>query len=100
MPNARKEAASFAAIRGNNAQLLRGDIRKIHHTSDTGPVQWDGQPVTAHYEMKSASAKGTAIATLIASLVGTGAWLLGWSRMIWLGHPMIATFIITVVMYI
>jgi hypothetical protein len=40
------------------------------------------------------------MATLIASLVGTGAWLLGWSRAIWPGHPMIATFIVTVVMYI
>ena len=50
--------------------------------------------------MKSASAKGTIVATLIATAVGTGAWLLGWSKVIWRGHPMIATFILTVVTYV
>jgi len=40
------------------------------------------------------------MATLIATALGTGAWLLGWSQVIWPGHPMIATFILTVVTYV
>jgi len=50
--------------------------------------------------MNSASAKGTVVATLIATAIGTGAWLLGWSGVIWPSHPMIATFILTVFTYV
>ena len=38
-------------------------------------------------------------ATLIATLVGTGAWLFGVSHKLWPAHPMIATFILTIVIY-
>jgi hypothetical protein len=50
--------------------------------------------------MKSAFARGAVAATLIATAVGTGAWLLGWSQVVWPGHPMIAAFILTVVTYV
>ena len=46
------------------------------------------------------SAKGTAIATIAASAIGTIAWFVGWSQELWRNHPLIATFIITIVTYV
>jgi hypothetical protein len=34
--------------------------------------------------------------TLIASAIGTGAWLSGLARMIWPSHPMLAVLFLTV----
>jgi hypothetical protein len=39
-------------------------------------------------------------ATIIATIVGTGAWLLGLSHALWPAHPMMMTFILTVVAYV
>ena len=44
--------------------------------------------------------KNTMMATLIASIAGTAAWFVGLSRILWPAHPMIATFILTVVAYV
>jgi len=44
--------------------------------------------------------KSTVMATVIASVVGTGAWLVGLSHRFWPAHPMIATFMLTVVAYV
>jgi len=43
--------------------------------------------------------KSTAIATMVASVAGTLAWLIGLSRAVWPSHPMIATMILTIVIY-
>ncbi|HTS75381.1 MAG TPA: hypothetical protein VMG40_04210 [Bryobacteraceae bacterium] len=40
------------------------------------------------------------MATLIASIAGTGAWLVGLSEHLWPAHPMIATFLLTVAVYV
>jgi len=34
-------------------------------------------------------------ASLIASVIGTGAWLLGLTRATWPAHPMLAVFLMT-----
>jgi hypothetical protein len=47
-----------------------------------------------------ASTKSTLAATLIATAAGTGAWLFGFAKTIWLAHPQIAVFAITIVVYI
>ena len=39
-------------------------------------------------------------ATLIATVVGTAAWLFGASHLLWPAHPMIATLILTIVTYV
>jgi hypothetical protein len=39
------------------------------------------------------------MATIIATAAGTGAWLFGLSQQLWPAHPMVATFLITVVTY-
>jgi hypothetical protein len=44
--------------------------------------------------------KAAAIATLVASAAGTGAWLFGLSRGVWPAHPMFATFLITILVYV
>jgi len=44
--------------------------------------------------------KSTIMATVIASVVGTGAWLIGLSRILWPAHPMIATFLLTIAVYL
>jgi len=44
--------------------------------------------------------KRTIMATLIASIAGTGAWLVGLSEHLWPAHPMIATFLLTVAVYV
>jgi len=41
-----------------------------------------------------------AIATLIATAAGTGAWLLGFPQKLWPDHPMWATFLLTVFTYV
>ena len=43
--------------------------------------------------------RATTKATIIATAVGTGEWLLGLSRTLWPAHPIMATFIVTVVAY-
>ena len=43
--------------------------------------------------------KSTLMATVIASVVGTGTWLVGLSQRLWPAHPMIATLMVTVVAY-
>jgi len=49
---------------------------------------------------KPASAKNMLIATVIASVAGTGAWLLGFSEAVLHGHAMLVTFILTVFTYL
>jgi hypothetical protein len=44
-----------------------------------------------------ASTSSTLAATLIATVVGTGAWLFGLAKAIWPAHPLIAAFAITFV---
>lgn len=39
-------------------------------------------------------------ATIVATVVGTGAWLFGLSGILSPAHPMMATFILTVVAYV
>jgi hypothetical protein len=36
-------------------------------------------------------------ASLVASVIGTGAWMLGLTRAIWPAHPQLAAFFLTVV---
>jgi hypothetical protein len=43
--------------------------------------------------------QSVAKATIFATLVGTGAWLIGLSRMLWPAHPMLATFVLTIFAY-
>jgi hypothetical protein len=38
-------------------------------------------------------------ATIFATVVGTGAWLIGLSRIVWPAHPMLATFALTIFAY-
>ena len=35
-------------------------------------------------------------ASLVASIIGTGAWMLGLTRMMWPAHPIIADLLLTV----
>jgi hypothetical protein len=44
-----------------------------------------------------ASTSSTLAATLIATVVGTGAWLFGLASAIWPAHPLIAAFALTIV---
>lgn len=44
-----------------------------------------------------ASMSSTLAATLIATAIGTGAWLLGYAKAIWPAHPQLAVFAITLV---
>jgi len=44
-----------------------------------------------------ASTSSTLAATLIASVVGAGAWLFGLAGAIWPAHPVITVFVITIV---
>jgi hypothetical protein len=39
----------------------------------------------------------TLAATLIATAIGTGAWLFGYAKAIWPAHPQVAVFAITIV---
>lgn len=39
-------------------------------------------------------------ATLIASVIGTGAWLLGLARMVWPSHPMLVVLFLTIATYV
>jgi len=57
------------------------------------------KPCTRMGSDKEARLKNTLMATLIASVAGTGAWLFGLSRTVWPAHPMLATFIVTLVAY-
>ncbi|MDE3195819.1 MAG: hypothetical protein KGN84_05725 [Acidobacteriota bacterium] len=38
-------------------------------------------------------------ANLIASVAGTAAWLVGFSRLVWPSHPLLATLVITIGVY-
>jgi hypothetical protein len=35
-------------------------------------------------------------ASLVASVIGTGAWMLGFTRAIWPTHPQLAVFLLTI----
>jgi len=35
-------------------------------------------------------------ASLVASVIGTGAWMLGLTRAIWPAHPQLAAFLLTI----
>ena len=43
--------------------------------------------------------KAAGMATLVATLAGTAAWLLGVLRTLWPAHSMVATLILTIVIY-
>jgi hypothetical protein len=44
-----------------------------------------------------ASTNSTLAATLIATVVGTGAWFFGLAKAIWPAHPQVAAFLSTIV---
>jgi hypothetical protein len=51
-------------------------------------------------DLVKASISSTLAATAIATAAGTGAWLFGIARAIWPDHPLIAVFVITIVVSI
>ena len=54
-------------------------------------------PTEAYIKVGTSDMKGSASLTLEASLIWTGAWLLGIGESMWPSHPQIALFLLTVV---